>query len=663
MRTDLAITWSFITHLFLAGLFTVGFLRSLGVSRWAALFGGVAYMLSGPITSYASSGGDSQLFIAALLPLALWMLVRAVRDARLYAWGVFALATGLAALSANPQLLQYFLLTCSAYAVFLVWTAARDESAATLHARILPVLASAVDSKDFHTESSVARANTTHRTKLLVTRLGAVLGAMLLGLCIGAIQYWPALGYLSSSAVANGNDYAAATRFSLPPEELLNTFLPQFSGMLQRYWGRNLVNLQSLYLGVVVLMMAPLAFGDASRKTLARFWLGVCVVAVLWTFGSYTPFFNLVYTLMPGTKFVQSPRAMFSIVAIALCVLSALGVDRVLARQVSARSLNRHLAVWISFATVLVLLSASGALNAFSQWLIQGTPSLLANDQAYAARVINSSGRMLLLGTLRSLAVASAIALAMKVFQQRRIRTTTLAVVLLLTCGLDLWSIARRYWIFSKPAAELYLSDAILSYLQTQQQPGRVFVYTKTSDFRTATDPYFGVSGFGDGAGLMVHGIRSVSGYHHNPLARYEALTNYGALIDPAFWQHENVRWLYSNAEIADTVLKKVMGPVTNSAGSTSVLYEMPGDNNYAWVASSFGSRTDTAAIKELLNDSYNSRRFVSVDTATVINGVRVAPAPALFSEPSAITTTVAAFSSGRATVQLSAPSETGNAL
>lgn len=663
LRTDLAITLSFVAHLFLAGVFMLGFLRAVGVTRWAALFGGVAYMLSGPITSYAASGGDGQLFVSALLPLALWMLLRAVRDSRQYAWGVFALAVGLAALSGNPQLLQYFLLTCVAFAALLVWNAARDDSAATLHARILPVLATAADSKNFHTESSVARANTSHRTKYLATQFGVVLAVVLLGLCIGAIQYWPALGYLSSSAAANGLDYAAATKFSLPPEELLNTYLPQFSGLLQRYWGRNLVNLQSVYVGVAVLMMALLAFGDGSRKRHKRFWLGVCIVACIWALGSYTPLFHAAYSLVPGAKFVQSPSAIFSVVALSLCVLSAFGVERVLAQQISSRALNRHIVGWAVFGTLIVVLSASGALSTFSHWLVDGTPSLMANDQAYASRVIDSSARPLLMGALRSLAVVVVIALAMKTFQRQRIRATTFAVMLLATCAVDLWSIARRYWIFSSPASELYRSDAVLSYLQTQEQPGRVFVYTKTSDFRAATDPYFGSTGFGDGAGLMVYGIRSVSGYHHNPMARYEALANRGALIDPAFWQHENVRWLYSNAEIADSVLKKVIGPVTNSAGSTSVLYEMPGSNSYAWVASSFGTRTDSAAVKELLSDSYDPHRFVSVDTATVLNGAHVDPAPALFSEPSAITTTVTDFGAGRATVTLSAPSEAGNAL
>ena len=82
LPTDVALTWSFIIHLFLAGCFTYLFLRGWGVRFYGALVGGLAYMLSGPIASYASPGHDGKLYVSALLPLVLWFLIRAVRDGR-----------------------------------------------------------------------------------------------------------------------------------------------------------------------------------------------------------------------------------------------------------------------------------------------------------------------------------------------------------------------------------------------------------------------------------------------------------------------------------------------------------------------------------------------------------------------------------------------------
>ena len=82
---------------------------------------GDPFMLAGPISSYASPWRDGKLFVSALLPLALWLLVRGIRNRRTWAWGTFALTIGLAVLSPHPQLLQYGLLTSGAFAFFLAF--------------------------------------------------------------------------------------------------------------------------------------------------------------------------------------------------------------------------------------------------------------------------------------------------------------------------------------------------------------------------------------------------------------------------------------------------------------------------------------------------------------------------------------------------------------
>lgn len=112
-------TWGFIVHMVLAGLFTFGFLRAAGVRFQAACIGAVAYLLSGAMASYASPGHDGKLFVSSLLPAALWALTLGMRDGRRAAWGALAVVVGLAVLSPHPQLLQYMLLISGAYALWL----------------------------------------------------------------------------------------------------------------------------------------------------------------------------------------------------------------------------------------------------------------------------------------------------------------------------------------------------------------------------------------------------------------------------------------------------------------------------------------------------------------------------------------------------------------
>src|SRR5262249_10183865 len=155
-----------------AGLFTFGFLRAWGLGFFPSLIGGLAYMLSGPIASYASPGHDGKLFVSALLPLALWVLLRGMRDGRNWAWGGLAITVGLGVLTPHPQLLQYLLLTTGAFAMYL----AMGENA----------------------------DGTPIDRRTAVRRLALALGAVVLGLAIGAIQFAPVRQYVAWSPRAAG---------------------------------------------------------------------------------------------------------------------------------------------------------------------------------------------------------------------------------------------------------------------------------------------------------------------------------------------------------------------------------------------------------------------------------------------------------------------------
>ena len=268
LPTDVAMTWGFVLHLMLAGFFTFGFLRASGVRFQSAAIGGVAYLLSGAVASYASPGHDGKLFVSALLPAALWAIVRGVRDGRRAAWGALALIVGLAALSPHPQLLQYMLLMAGGFALFaaLVPAAIPGESATA-------------------STASTATAAPQAATGATLRRL--------------ASPWWPSCSAPPSArsstcpcASTRPGRHAPAARatsyaisFSFPLEETINMYLPQFSGILDNYWGRNGIHFHSEYLGASVLVLACFAFGGGllnRHRKHAWFWLGALVgVAVL----------------------------------------------------------------------------------------------------------------------------------------------------------------------------------------------------------------------------------------------------------------------------------------------------------------------------------------------------------------------------------------------
>src|ERR1044071_7292252 len=121
----------------------------------------------------------------------------------------------------------------------------------------------------------------------------------------------------------------------MPPEELINFYLPQFSGILSAYWGRNGIHFHSDYVGATVLFLAAAAFagpGPKAGKSFVWFWTVVLVVSVLWAMGGFTPFYRLIYALVPGTKFFRAPSTMLYMVTFSICVLAAVGSERLLNR-------------------------------------------------------------------------------------------------------------------------------------------------------------------------------------------------------------------------------------------------------------------------------------------------------------------------------------------
>jgi hypothetical protein len=634
--TDAGMTWGFIIHPFLAGLFTYGFLRAWGLGFFASLVGGLAYMLSGPIASYASPGHDGKLFVSALLPLALWLLVRGVRDGRAWAWGAFAITVGLAVLSPHPQLLQYLLLLSGSFALFLALGANADG---------VPI---------------------DRRTG--VRRLSFALAAVVVGIAIGAIQYLPVREYVAWSPRV-GRDYAYATSYSFPFIELLNLYLPQFTGILDKYWGPNGFHLHSEYIGGPVLLLATAAFGGDARKRFRRFWMGTGIVAFIWMLGGNTPFFHLVYSLVPGTKFFRAPSTIIYVFSFAVSVLAALGVERVLAREVSSKVLY----AWAAVGVMVALLASGGALTNMARTGALPFANRVAAQQGYdpsvvpqiADQVTAANSSDVTAGAWRSLIFLALVVGGIIAYQRGSVPARALGIGLIVIVGIDQWSIARLYWLFSPPARVLFASDQAIEFLKHESQPGRVVVHALGDSGLAHPDPYFGTDGEGTGTGLMVHGVRSVTGYHGNQLGRYEKLLELRssnrapATLSPMFWRHENARYLYTNASVPDSQLKLLVGPVKNSAGSSVYLYRLPGDNPYAWVAAGMTKAPDDAVFQAVLDPRFDPLRLAVVsDTSPLQVPVLSAPPP-----PLDIKTTTSNYAPGHATIALSAPAPKGSAL
>ena len=615
LPTDVAMTWGFIIHVFLSGLFTFGFLRAIGYGFFGSLVGGVAYMMSGQIASYVSPGHDGKLFVSALFPLALWMLHRGIRQGKSWSWGAFSLIVGLSVLSPHPQLLQYLLLACGAYALFLAF--------ATLDAiKLAP--------------------------RVAIGRLTAALVAVIVGLAIGAVQYLPVREYVTWSPRAGGlSDYRLATSYAWPPEEVFNAYLPQFSGMLDNYWGRNGIHLHSDYAGVVVLMLAGAAFigirNDPRRKQII-FWSAALLVSLFWSLGSATPFYQIPYALIPGTKYFRAPATIFFVGTLALALLACAGTERLVRHRIS----RKYIIGWLVGGGVIAVLASLGALTSISESFAD--PNLVDRVQANSSAVF--------LGAWRSFAFVLLAAGIWFAIDLRRLSTRTAAWAVVVLMAIDLWSIEHIYWMFSAPAKVIYASNPIIETIKSEPQPVRVFAFPvrETRQHNALLS----------GDALMTHRIRNVVGYHGNQLGRYNDLVGLNSadnrIFSPTVLALTNTKYLLTNIPelpfVGNTTLVK--GPVVDVSGDSLYLYRLNAENPYSWVTPIAVKAPDDQVLATILNQRFDVKRAALFDPSAqiaAVQGVQSLPAPL------SIATSVQHYEPGRVEIALSAPAPAGSSL
>ena len=611
MPTDVAMTWGMILHYILGGFASYVFLRALGLRFFGALIGAVAYMLSGWNASYVTPGHDGKIFVGAMLPLAMFCVLRGVRDGRNWAWGALSIVVGLGMLSPHPQLMQYLLMGTGIFGLYAAYGI------------------------DGHPDRPLA-----------LRRLGLALGAVVLGFAISAVQYLPVMEYTPFSPRAGGRDYTFATSFSFPPVELINTLIPQFTGILDKYWGPNNIHHHSEYIGAAVWLLVVAAFRKHARSRDVLFWSGMFVFFTFWALGGNTPFYHLVYNLVPGSKFFRAPSTVFFLATFAMAILAGHGAQALVDRAPSRRFV---VTAGVSIA-VLFLLGVTGGMTTIAGLFAR--PEVADRVQANASELARGTVRAMLFATL---------ALVICVIRGRGLLKPALAGwALVAVVTLDQVSVMRQYWTFMPPARVSFATNAAIEYMKraTVTNPGRV-IDTPIDGSWVPRDPELRYSG------LMAHGIRQAVGYHGNELRRYDDLMGpeeegRPQLGNPNFWALANVRFFLTDAAkfpIPDA--KLVAGPTKNAHGSIVYLYELPGDNRAAWVAPAIIKAADSVTLATVLDPRFPVHSTAIFEESADVQAVTLEAAP----QPLDLPVTITRYDPGAISLTLASPAPAASAL
>ncbi|HET6837151.1 MAG TPA: hypothetical protein VFH24_03850, partial [Gemmatimonadales bacterium] len=472
-----ALAWKLILHVYLAGVFMYLAVRALGARRYPALFAGVAYMLSANLVSLVWGGQDGKMYVTALFPAALWLLISALSRR---SWIRFLWLGAVAGLMvvAHPQLAYYAYLALAAYALGSLW-ARRHEGGA-----------------------------------MLANSLAGGMLAVITAIGVAAVVLLPMYRYLreDSPRAGPGRGFEYSASWSLHAEEALSLFIPEFSGtdvQAETYWGKNPFKHNSEYGGAVVFVLGIAAVaglhGDRRRWGFAA----MAGLALLYALGAGTPVFRVLYSIVPGLKNFRAPSLASFIAIAALTVLAALLLNRTLtsgdARARRVMSLAFLVGGMVALLVAVVTLAAGQGFYDTWRSLFGG---LEGGDRgaAFAANQMRITGNALLVALMCGLGWGS-----LWLWANGTLRAAHVVIILTTMTALDLLRVDSRY-IQIVSYNDFFPPDPGIEALRDRLAPGE----------RVLTVGGVYPEGF-----LATYGVPEVFGYHGNQLRWYNALTRF----------------------------------------------------------------------------------------------------------------------------------------
>jgi hypothetical protein len=341
-----------VLHYILAGIGMYAVARSFGLRRFAALFSGAAYMLSGFMIAHAIH--QMIVTLVAWYPLIYLLLRRALHERRWLWVFVAAPALALSILAGFPQLSLYLFAFLGITFLFELLTTFRGRALLSRDALGMTLRAASI---------------------------------ILLALAIAAIQLLPTME-LAPLSQRSSITYAKATEGSLSWGQLLTFFYPKFFGVSQfddyQYWGPGEYWHYwetCVYLGIATLLLALMSFPLIRRNRHVAYFWGIGLAALLFSLGNNFLLHPAVWHWIPGFSLFRNPARAGILLTFAAALLSGWSLDRISSRERAGppHSLRAERAILIGAVGTGLLawvLASAGFLDGLFPFL--GRPAIAA---------------------------------------------------------------------------------------------------------------------------------------------------------------------------------------------------------------------------------------------------------------------------------------------
>ncbi len=467
-------THIFWTYLFVCGMIVAGlgmflFLKSLDLSNYTALIGAITYSFAGNLASTTYAGHEGRLLSMAFFSLAFFLWNKALTTHKIFWFILAGVLAGFSMTHAHFQLTYYGLWMAFAYLIAqLIWQRQQNKIKETI--------------------------------KLICYAIITVL----IALGTLAMYYLPFLANLAFGARGEIRGYEFAASWALPVKEIFDLIVPQFSGLLNNYWGENFFKLHTEYFSIIFVLLAILVLFIKFKDRKVLFFFIASIISALTAFGGHTPFFKLVYYLLPGVKRFRGPSMVFYLVAFSAIVLGSFGLQylfdynqrkKVLEPQTKKRIQKFIYITILGFVFLLMLFALSKSTIASS-----------INDPG-KLRAFNDNQSVFWRGVLiTSILIAVSLFLIYQLINHK-IKIQTGLVILIPLILFDLWRVDKIFLKQVEHPDVYYAPDEVVKFLNNDTTLYRVhpLYYERSND---------GI--------LDLYNIQNAGGYCPNPLQTYQ---------------------------------------------------------------------------------------------------------------------------------------------
>lgn len=404
--------WPIYIFYMVLGWFMFLLLKSQKAGTWPALFSSVAIVFIPQFVAFTAFGHNSKFLSVVMIPIILLTTIQLLEKKNLLYFSLTGFAVGFQMLLAHMQVVYYTFIMVAIY--FLYKEIGEYRERKSLKAPLVSAL--------------------------------WLIGAVAAGMMISAVLYTSVLDYQRYSIRGGGGegglDFDYAANWSFHPLEMITFFVPSFMGFGgDTYWGKMPFTDYPLYFGIVVFLLAGLAF--ILRRDRFSGYLGVIVlVSLLVSFGKHFPvLYTPMFKLLPFFNKFRIPSMIHILLDFGMVALAGYGLQAVVdfrnqnLRPADRESIEKKLKKYLYISLGVVAVIALFMLMAKSLYLdLAGSGNQPLNgsqrELAYQKAVIDG---------FKSLILAALAALLVMQYVRRKLSRTILGLSMIVLVVADLW--------------------------------------------------------------------------------------------------------------------------------------------------------------------------------------------------------------------------------